>query len=293
MGEALFGVQSRSDGVSCPSVLSLDRIDCAPEEHIRDAGAIFAVFDQQDSGNVSYGVEVSGERYFIKTAGNPELDLPHLTHEQRVRLLRNAARISQAYRHTALPPLQRVIESPHGPLLVYSWVDGELLGVPRDTRDDPASTFSRFRHLPTERIVAALDTVIDVHDLLGRGGEVACDFYDGCLLYDFTTHRLSIMDLDNYCSGPFRNEMGRMFGSTRFMAPEEFVKGAMIDQRTSVFTLGRTVLVLLGDGTMNREAFRGPDGLWNVATRACESEPERRHGSLAEFWAEWQTARLT
>jgi hypothetical protein len=69
---------------------------------------------------------------------------------------------------------------------------------------------------------------------------------DGCLLYNFTTHRLSIMDLDNYHLGPFRTEMGLMFGSTRLMAPEEFVKGAMIDQRTSVFTLGRAVLVLRG-----------------------------------------------
>jgi hypothetical protein len=77
------------------------------------------------------------------------------------------------------------------------------------------------------------------------------------------------------------------------MAPEEFVKGAMIDQRTSVFTLGRTVLVLLGDGTTNPDAFRGPEGLWNVATRACETEPKRRHSSLAEFCTEWQTARLT
>src|SRR5262249_1680789 len=150
-----------------------------------------------------------------------------------------------------------------------------------------------FRHLPIERIVAVLDTVVDVHDLLGRGGEVACDFYDGCLIYNFVIHRLSIVDLDNYCPGPFRNEMGRMFGSTRFMAPEEFVKCAVIDQRTSVFTLGRTVLVLLGDGTMSRAAFRGPGGLWSVAVRACEPEPDRRHGSLAEFCAEWRTARST
>jgi serine/threonine-protein kinase len=272
-------------------VLGIDRIDCAPEDHLEDAGAVFAVFDQQDSGNVSYGVEVDGGRYFVKTAGRPDLDLPHLTHGQRVGLLRNAIRIAHKYPHPALPRLERVIESPHGPMLVYTWVDGDLLGVPRDRRDDPASAYHRFRHLPIGRVVAALDTIVDVHDLLGRGGEIACDFYDGCLLYNFTTHRLSIMDLDNYRAGPFRNEMGRMFGSTRFMAPEEFVKGAMIDQRTSVFTLGRTVLVLLGDGTMNREAFRGADGLWSVATRACETEPERRHGNLAEFCAEWRTAR--
>ncbi len=82
-----------------------------------------------------------------------------------------------------------------------------------------------------------------------------------------------------------------MFGSTRFMAPEEFVKGATIDQRTSVFTLGRTVLVLLGDGTMDRDAFRGPVALWTVAVRACQPQPERRQASLPEFCAEWRTAR--
>jgi serine/threonine-protein kinase len=249
------------------------------------------VLDRQDSGNVSYGVEVDGARYFVKTAGRPDVDLPYLTHEQRVALLRNAVRIGQAYRHPALPRLHRVIESSHGPMLVYDWVDGESLNVPRDARDDPASAFHRFRHLPVERIVAALDTVVDVHDVFGRAGEVAGDFYDGCLLYDFAAHRLSMVDLDHYRPGPFRNEVGRMFGSTRFMAPEEFVKGATIDQRTSVFTLGRTVLVLLGDGTMGREAFRGPAPLWTVAVRASQPQPERRHGSLAEFCAAWRTAR--
>lgn len=272
-------------------MLNSSRIDCAPEEYLRDAGAIFAVFDRQDSGNVSYGVELGGARYFAKTAGRPNLDLPQLTHEQRVALLRNAARIGKAYRHPTLPRLHRVIESPHGPILVYDWADGELLGVARDLRDDPASAFYRFRHLPIERIAVALDAVVDVHDLLGRAGEVAGDFYDGCLLYDFAAHRLSMVDLDNYRLGPYRNEMGRMFGSTRFMAPEEFAKGALIDQRTSVFTLGRTVLVLLGDGTTDRAAFRGPTALWTVAARACQPRPEHRQRDLPEFGAEWRAAR--
>src|SRR6266542_2229805 len=133
--------------VGCIVVVSSFRIDCAPDEHLRDVGAIFAVFDQQDSGNLSYGVETDGGRYFVKTAGRPDLDLPHL-HEQRVALLRNAARIGEAYRHPALPVLHRVIESPHGPMLVYDWVDGELLGVPRAAREEPASAFQRFRDLP-------------------------------------------------------------------------------------------------------------------------------------------------
>lgn len=269
------------------------RIDCPPEEYLRSTGSIFAIFDQQDSGNVSYGVELDGVRRFVKTAGNPDLDLPHLDLQQRWALLRNAARLGEAYQHHALPQLHTVIESPHGPVLVYGWADGELLGVTRDRRDDPASAFYRFRHLPTERIAAALDAVVDVHDLLGRAGEVAADFYDGCLIYDFAAHRLAVIDLDNYRPGPFRNEMGRMFGSTRFMAPEEFVKGATIDQRTSVFTIGRTILVMLGDGTTDREQFRGPTALWTVAVRACQQLPENRYGNLAELSAAWRAARST
>jgi hypothetical protein len=32
---------------------------------------------------------------------------------------------------------------------------------------------------------------------------------------------MQVVDLDNYRDAPFINHMGRMFGSTRFMAPEE------------------------------------------------------------------------
>lgn len=35
--------------------------------------------------------------------------------------------------------------------------------------------------------------------------------------------------------------------SLRFMAPEEFERGALIDERTTVFTMGRTAFVCLGD----------------------------------------------
>lgn len=234
---------------------------------------------------------MDGARFFVKTAGNPNLDVGHLNLEQRWALLRNAARIGQAYRHHALPQFHSLIESPHGPILVYDWVDGELLGVPRSMRDDPASALFRFRNLPVDRIVTALDVVVDMHDVLGRAGEVVGDFYDGCLIYNFDQHRLSVIDLDNYHPGPYRNDMGRMFGSTRFMAPEEFNKGATIDQRTSVFTLGRTVLIMLGDGTANREAFRGPAALWTIAVQACRPLPENRHRNLTEFSAEWRAVR--
>jgi serine/threonine-protein kinase len=268
-------------------------VDELPERYLSRIGTIFARFDRQDSGNISYGVTVGGRRYFIKTAGRPEDTAPILTHPQRVALLRNAARIGQAYRHPALPAFHTTVESPHGPMLVYHWADGELLGVPRERRGDPASPFQRFRSLPVERIVAVLDTIFAVHDLLGRAGEVAGDFYDGCLLYDFATHRVSLVDLDNYRPRPYRNQMGRMFGSTRFMAPEEFTPGALIDQRTSVFTMGRTALVFLSDATTNPGPFHGPPPLYQVAAHACRAEPAERYRSVPEFCAAWRNARAT
>lgn len=265
-------------------------MELAPERYLAQVGTIFARFDQQDSGNVSYGVEVDGARRFVKTAGSPD-DHRHLSHPERVAVLRNAVRLARGCRHPALPALRQVIESPEGPMLVYDWAPGELLGADRRRRDDPASAFQRFRSLPAATIATALDTVIDVHRLLGDDGEVAVDFYDGCLIYDFATGQLTIVDLDHYCPGGFPNPSGRMLGSSRFMAPEEFTLGAWIDQRTTVYTLGRTILVFLADGTTAPAAFRGPEPLHRVAVRACQPAPERRYGSVAEFCSTWREAR--
>jgi hypothetical protein len=264
-----------------------------PGQYLRSVGTVFAEFGAltQDSGNVSYGVQIGAERYFVKTAGRPDDPRRFLNHAARVALLRNAVRLSESCHHYTLPRLFRVIESPSGPLLVYQWLDGELIGTPRARRDDPESAFQRFRRLPAATIQGRLDSVFDLHHELAGAGWIAVDFYDGSLIYDFKSGRLGIVDLDMYREGPFRNEMGRMFGSTRFMAPEEFELGALIDERTNVFVMGRTALVLLSDGTLNEDAFRGTRALFEVVARACEPERSRRYDSMAAFYSAWRTAR--
>jgi serine/threonine protein kinase len=260
------------------AILDCDVISEQPEQYLSSVGTVFAEFGDstQDSGNVSYGVRIDAERYFVKTAGRPEDPRPFLKHEARMALLRNAARLSVSCRHPTLPRLYRVIESPFGPLLVYQWLDGELLRAPRAQRDDPESAFQRFRSLPAATIQAGLDAIFDLHHELAGAGWIAVDFYDGCLIYDFNSGHLGIVDLDTYSEGPFRNEMGRMFGSTRFMAPEEFELGALIDEQTNVYVMGRTALVFLSDGTLNPGAFRGTRALFEVVAKACEPERSRR-----------------
>lgn len=271
-------------------LMDRESIDLPPTEYLHSVGTVFAEFgpQTQDSGNVSYGVQIGDERFFVKTAGRPEDTRPVLDHPARVALLRNAARLHNSVPHPLLPRLYRVIESPEGPLLVYPWLDGELLGVPRERRDDPHSAFQRFRSLPTPTILSCLDALFDLHTRLARAGWIAVDFYDGSLLYDFASARLWAVDLDMYRDAPFRNEMGRMFGSSRFMAPEESELGARIDEQTTVFVMGRTALVFLADGTLDAEKFRGPRTLVDVLAQASAPEREHRFASMAAFFQAWQ-----
>lgn len=200
----------------------------------------------QDSGNVSWLVESQGRRLFVKSAGTrrppaPGAPVPYLDHPGRVRLLRNAVNVARSCAHPALPTLLNVIESPAGPALVYQAVPGELVGVPSGEHGDPASPYQRFARLSAPVLLGLFDTLIDLHVALATAGWVAGDLYDGCLMVDFQAPDLRVIDLDSYRQGTTTNTMGRMFGSTRFMAPEELELGAQLDQRTTVFTLGRIV----------------------------------------------------
>jgi serine/threonine protein kinase len=100
------------------------------------------------------------------------------------------------------------------------------------------------------------------------------------LLYDFATHRLTVMDLDSYHRGAYRNTMGRMFGSTRFMAPEELALGAPIDTRTTAYALARAGLILLPDP---------PPALEDVLIEATTA----RFPSYQAFHEAWLTASST
>ena len=273
-------------------LLDCTEIDQVPGDYVRSVGVVFSEFgtQTQDSGNVSYGVQVGDAGYFVKTAGSVDDPRPLLGHTARVEILRNAARLNASVSHPLLPRLLTLIESPDGPLLVYPWLDGELLGVPRERRGDPASSFQRFRRLPAKTIQACLERLFDLHVVLSKAGWIASDFYDGSLLYDFTAGRLWAVDLDLYRNAPFRNGMGRMFGSTRFMAPEEFELGALIDEQTTVFVMGRTALVFLSDGTLNPQAFQGSHAQFDVIAQACQPNRAQRFGSMTAFHHAWRAA---
>ena len=88
----------------------------APEAFLDQQGTVFARFgsDTQDSGNISYGVQVDNRRFFVKTAGAPS-DAAFLNHEQRVYWLNNARSLASTLQDPILPRLFNAVASPHGP----------------------------------------------------------------------------------------------------------------------------------------------------------------------------------
>lgn len=85
--------------------------------------------------------------------------------------------------------------------------------------------------------------------------------------------------------------MGRMFGSTRFMAPEEFELGAPIDQRTTVYTLARLAWHFGTRLTEQADRFCGPDTARVALERATQPDPSERFPSVDDFAVAWEAAR--
>jgi serine/threonine-protein kinase len=273
---------------SANELLNMCETAAAPRQFLASVGEIFAEFGPptQDSGNLSFGVELNDRRFFVKST-DPQASV-YLEFAARVKLLHNAIELSRRCAHPLLPALLHVIESASGRMLVYDWVDGELL---RPAKNDADSAHARFCRLPVAERLQMLDGLFDLHASLTSLGYVAADFYDGCLIYDFAGKSLHVVDLDHYHQGPFTNEMGRLFGSSRFMAPEEFELGAQIDERTTVFNLGRAAATFLGGGSLLASEFAGGERLHVVVVTACQVDKADRFTTVAAFHGAWQAAR--
>ncbi len=232
-----------------------------------------------DSGCTSYRVRDGADDLFVKAAYGDD-----------VAQLRGAMAFHAAVRHPVVVPLLHAVELPDGLAVVYPWVAGEVLNDPYVPgglpHAHPDSALSRLRRGPAEQVARVVSDVLDAHVAIEAAGWVAVDLYDGCLLHDAATGRTHLVDLDLYHHGPYVLDADRQAGSTRFMAPEEWQRGATIDTRTTVFTLGRTARVLLGESG----SWRGGPAREAVVERATQPDPADRWPSVAAMAQAWHAA---
>jgi serine/threonine-protein kinase len=248
---------------------------------LRRFGKVFRIFDQQDSGNICFGLSDRNRRVFVKYAGAMPVRFAG-DPKDAVERLRKCAVI---YRELAHPYLIRLIEAEEvggGYAAVFEWTDAICMGKQYPTRSD-------FLKLPVKTRLGIFRNVLAFHIHVLEKGYVPVDFYDGSILYDLETNQALVCDIDNYEKRPYVNPVGRMFGSTRFMSPEEYILGAPIDERTAVYTMGAMAFALFtGEGGRALTSWElGPDS-FSVAQKAVNERREERYPSLNSMSQAWE-----
>ncbi|MFF2753128.1 serine/threonine protein kinase [Psychrobacillus sp. NPDC058041] len=263
-------------------------------EWLKDYGEVFSVFDEQDSGNICFGIEKDGIKKFVKYAGAKTKEYSGLP-EDAIARLKDSIPIYQDLQHKHLINLFDHFEVEKGYALVFDWFDGECLHShwsfpPPQKYTHPDSPFFRFKQLPVKKRLESFKSILEFHLYMEKNNYVAVDFYDGSILYDFENNITKICDIDLYKKKPFINTMGRLWGSSRFMSPEEFELGAEIDERTNVFNMGAIAFGLLG-GELDRCILKWDAGqkLYEVAIKAVNTVKKERYSTVEEFSLAWDS----
>ena len=247
---------------------------------VRDFG------ERRDSRSVVLGIEApGGQRYVVK----------HAEDAQAIAWLESARRFHGDVRHPAIPTVVHEVTTATGFGLVEEWAPGEILSdgyddavLPPDHEDSP---YRRFLRRPVAELADAVVQLADIHVAVADAGYVAVDLYDGCVLYDFATRTVRLVDLDHYRPGPYVLDVDRQLGSASYMALEELRRGSTIDERTMVHVLGRMALVYLGcarKGPAVRTEFRGTDEQFALALEACAPGPDERIPTVRQLRDRWR-----
>ncbi len=278
---------------------------------VQEYGKVFKVYDDQDSGNICFGVcgerksgpvllpENKGERYFVKFAGAPTERYEGEPGEA-VERLKDTLPIYRDLRHPSLIELVDVREAAGGFAMVFKWAEGDCMG-----RMYPAQ-HQRFMNMPLEDRLQVFRDVAVFLEYVNSRGYVAIDFYDGSVLYDpdgqgepaapdrnaesTRRGRTTICDIDFFSKKPYFNTMGRMWGSSSFMSPEEFTLGAEIDEITNVYTAGAFAFALFGGYRREAGTWTLGQASFEVARRAVSEDRGSRQQSLRQLLQEWEAA---
>ncbi|MDR1263108.1 MAG: hypothetical protein LBK46_06425, partial [Oscillospiraceae bacterium] len=253
-------------------------------DFIHRYGKVFKVFDDQDSGNLCFGVQAyDGKRYFVKFAGAPT-ERGGASAEEAVANLKRAVLIYQDLSHPNLIHFVKAEEIGGGFAMVFEWV-----GAICAQRMYPAD-YKAFKALSLETKERIFEDIVAFHTHVAAKGYVAIDFYDGIIMWDAQNERTIICDIDFYQKSPYVGKMG-LWGSARFVSPEERRNGAVIDEVTNAYTMGATAFCLFADSDRSLETWPFSPELYAVVKRATSEDRSQRQQSIRQLQEEWRAAQ--
>ena len=244
-------------------------------------GKVFKVFDEQDSGNICFGINNGGnKKLFIKFAGAPTAEYCGLPGDA-VKRLKATVPIYNNIKHKTLINYISSEEIGHGFAMVFEWCSGECMG--RMYED----SHKRFMNLPIQKKLKIFQDIIDFLIYTANLGYVAIDFYDGSILYDNENDITTVCDIDFFKKCPCINDMGKMWGSTRFMSPEEYNKGALLDEITNVFTIGKMGFSIFTDSNEKFDEWPLSPSSYYILKKATSLNRSDRYASIKQFSDCW------
>lgn len=271
-------------------------------------GRVFCAFDQNDSGNISFGVDNGKEKRFIKIAGAKTAN-SCISTQNAVDNLKKAV---QVYWDLAYPHLIQLVEHfSYGDLYVavFKWVDGDCLFdywnfEEYNNNSELISPSERFKKMPCAKKLNAFNIIFKFLTFIESKDYVAVDFYDGSIIYDFENDIVTVCDIDFFRKNPLFNDSGEEFwGTKRLKSPEEYTLGAKIDTVTNVFTLGALLFYFFGNYTDEEidriyekkaffpcryETWQLSASLYNVVLKAVQTNRENRYSSMKSFYEGWK-----
>lgn len=294
----------------------LDHVEFSlKEDHdfswLNSLGKVFAVFAQNDSGNISFGVDNGEEKYFIKVAGLKTIESVW-TQQEAIETLKAAMPIYEDINHKNLIKLIKRHSLGEIYIAVFKWTDGDCLfdhwnfeKYKKNPHIIPPA--ERFKKLPISKRIESADVLFSFLDTVSKNGYVGVDFYDGSIMYDFSRDITTICDIDFFRKKPTVNDIGEEYwGSKRLKAPEEYVYGAVIDEATNVFTLGALLFdSFFGNYTdaevrmrykmsaftpCSFEKWELSKACYDVALKAVSVDRAERYATINEFYKAWQLA---
>lgn len=271
-------------------------------------GTAFCAIDETGSGCICIGMQKADTKYFCKIAGVETVEA-EVSPQQSVETLKNSVQLYADLQH---PNLTRIIEHyEYGDMyiVVYNWAEGECLFDHwnfEKYKKNPSlkSPATRFEELPIKSKLDSVEILFSFLETVSSAGYVAVDFYDGSIMYDFSTGATTICDIDFFKKKPVVNNMGQeWWGTKRLKAPEEYMLGAKINEDTNVFTLGALIFDFFGEFTdaeiANRcdknqffpcipDKWKLNEDSYCVALRATRMTRRERYQTISEFHSAWK-----
>lgn len=272
---------------------------------LNNYGNVFIVIDETGSGCINFGIEKNGEKYFFKVAGAKTIE-SRLTEDQSKMLLKYAVKVHNDIKHKNLIAPIKTFEINEFFVVVFNWVNAECLfdhwnfdKYEKDSSIIPPK--QKFKNLSVLKKMQVVKKLFTFFKTVISAGYVAHDFYDSSIMYDFKTDEVYFCDIDLFKKCPIINEYGEDYpGTKRLKSPEENLKGSIIDELTSEFTLGAIILDMFSTVTNNEQRyekgmfipesfnnFELTEKTYNILLTATNYDREKRYKTIVEFEIEF------